>query len=530
LIFWQTVYVVIIFFAALISIVAAFYAWRHRTQTGALLFAGMMLAVAEWLITSGCVSLSQTPEQARWWVDPRYFGLTAMLAFYIAFILQYTGHGKWVNKPRLFFFFSIPIVTQIIIATNPLHHLFLIDVGFSLDGILMGIDSVVYGPLFWVHTVYSYLLVMLGVFLIVRMAVGSFRLYRSQAWFMVIGIIPPLAASVIDAFLLIPGLRHSLAPIGFAVMGLCFAGAMFWHKMLEIVPVARSIVVESMSDAMIVVDNVDKVVDINPSAQRFLGLENALIIGRPIGEVFNQWNDLLMRAEIKSDVESEICFGPPDNERYFDIRISPLKINGKNHGERIIILRDITQRKLTEIQIKVLQDKFYEQSISDPLTGLYNRRFLKEIMQKESGRAQRESHSVCFAILDIDYFKQVNDSYGHEAGDMALIHLASILSKLTRVGDYVFRYGGEEFLILLPATSLKAAFQLSERCRQYIENSTLNYVEHKIMMTVSLGVAAYLPGKNEFESALKAADAALYKAKANGRNCVFASDTIDLKS
>ena len=522
---WQTVYIGIIFFAALISVVVAFYAWRHRTQTGAALFAGMMLAVAEWLITSGFVSLGQTPEQSRWWVDPRYFGLTAMLAFFISYILQYSGHGKWLNKRRMFIFFSVPIVTQIIIATNPLHHLFLIDVGFSRDGILMGIDSVAYGPLFWVHTVYSYALVLAGVFLIVKMASSSFKLYRSQVWFMVIGIIPPLATSVIDAFLLIPGLKHPLAPIGFALMGLCFAGAMFWHKMLEIVPVARSIVVESMSDAMIVVDIFDNVVDVNPAAQRFLGLENAMIIGKPIGEVFSQWNELLLRSEVETNIESEISIGTPDNERYFDLRISPLKIQAKNHGERIIILRDITQRKQTEIQLKILQDKFYEQSIRDPLTGLYNRRFLKEVVQKEIGRAQREKLPLSVAILDIDFFKQVNDTYGHEAGDMALIHLAGILSKLTRVGDYVFRYGGEEFLLLLPATSLMAAFQLSERCRQYIEKSSLNYADHKISMTVSLGVAVFKPGEIDFDEAINAADTALYKAKTNGRNCVCAADS-----
>jgi diguanylate cyclase (GGDEF)-like protein/PAS domain S-box-containing protein len=523
--FWQIAYIVIIFSAALISIGVAIFALHRQIQTGAGLFGGMMLAVAEWLITSGCVSLSQTPEQARWWVDPRYFGLTVMLAFFITYILQYSGHGKWLTKPRLIFFFSVPLVTQLIIATNSFHHLFLVSVGFSRDGNLMGIDSVVYGPLFWVHTVYSYLLVLVGIFLTAQMAVRSFRIYKRQALLMIFGIIPPLLTSVIDAFLLIPGLKHPLSPIGFAVMGLLFAVAMFWQKMLEIVPVARDTVIESMSDAMIVLDSHDKVVDINPAARQFLLLETTQIIGLPIKDVFRPWSELLFQSGTDSFSESEICLGSKGNEKFYDLRISPLLIQKKKLGGRIIILRDITQRKQSEIQLKALQEQCYEQSIHDPLTGLYNRRFFSESILREAGKAAREQKPISIAIIDIDYFKQVNDSYGHEAGDMALIHLAGIFSKLTRVGDYVFRYGGEEFLIMMPETSLTAATQIAERCRQHVENSILNYTDSQISMTISIGVACLLPGELGYETAVKAADAALYRAKEKGRNCVVVSET-----
>ena len=112
---------------------------------------------------------------------------------------------------------------------------------------------------------------------------------------------------MIDAFLLIPGLKHPLAPIGFAVMGLCFAGAMFWHKMLEIVPVARDMVIESMSDSMIVLDIHDMVVDVNPAARQFLGLQSSQIIGRPVEEVFHPWGVLPLHADVGNYSESEIC-------------------------------------------------------------------------------------------------------------------------------------------------------------------------------------------------------------------------------
>jgi len=253
-------------------------------------------------------------------------------------------------------------------------------------------------------------------------------------------------------------------------------------------------------------------------------LESSHIIGQHITEVFRPWGELLSNANEESYSESEICLSIEGKERFFDLRISPLKIQQKKQSGRIIILRDITQRKQDEIKLKALQEQCYEQSIHDPLTGLYNRRFFKEIMQKEAGRAKRENHPVSIAIVDIDLFKQVNDTYGHEAGDMALIHLAGILSKATRVGDYVFRYGGEEFLILLPETSLQAAGQFTERFRHQVEKTSLNYADQQIWMTVSIGVAAFLPGQNEFEAALRASDDALYQAKTNGRNCVVIDD------
>ena len=522
------IYIVIIFFAAFVTAGVALHAWKHRDQTGAVFFAGSMLAVTEWLITSGFVSLSQTPEQARFWVDPRFFGLTAMLAFFIIYVLQFTGHGKWLTRPRIVFFLSIPILTQIIIATNAIHHWFLVDVGFSRDGILMGIDSVHYGPAFWVHTIYSYFMIVICIFLILRRSIRTFRIYRQQSLLMILGILPPVVTSVFDAFLLIPGLRQPLAPIGFAVMGVCFFFAMFRHKMLEIVPVARDNVIESMSDAMIVLDVHDRVVDINPAARGFLNLETSQIIGHPIDYVFPLWHDLLTQSEETKSNESEICLSCDDrSEKVYDVRISPLTVYHSKTSGRVIILRDITQRKQSEIKLKQLQEQFYEQSIRDPLTGLYNRRFFAETFQRESDKARRNGEPICIAIIDIDYFKQVNDTYGHEAGDMALIHLAGLLSKLTRAGDYVFRFGGEEFVILLPGTSLNAGFQFTERCRKRIEQSTLWYDDQQIRMTVSAGVASCSSDNEGPDTVLKLADAALYEAKTRSRNCVVVYDQVN---
>ena len=524
---WQYIYLLIIFAAAVICVGLTVYAWLQRSHQGALLYAGVMLAVAEWLFTSGMVSMSQTPAQARFWVDPRYFGLTAMLAFFIVFVIQYTGHEKWLTRPLLIVIFSIPILTQIIIETNSLHHLFLVEVNFSPDGILMGLDDVKYGMFFWFHTVYSYALVLLGIGLILQWSFRTFRLYRAQAVIMVFGILPPLITSVLDAFLLIPGLKHPLAPLGFAVMGMAFAWSMFRHRMLDIVPVARDYVIESMGDAMLVLDSQRNVVDVNPAARRLLGTRSSRIIGSPVDEVLEPWSELVEKYREREFAQfDEVGLLYDGQEVYFDLRIFPLKNSRGRSSGSIITLRDITSRKQAEKQlqktlskVQALQEKLYEQVIRDPLTDLYNRRFFNEIIPREFSRAMRESYPISFVMIDLDHFKLVNDAHGHKAGDLVLKQLAEILSSQTRVSDYVFRHGGEEFLVVLPGLNPSFAVQLAERWRVSLEESRVIVDDQEISVTMSVGVAAFSQDGIGFEEVLCAADKAMYLAKARGRNC-----------
>jgi diguanylate cyclase (GGDEF)-like protein/PAS domain S-box-containing protein len=531
---WQYLYIIVIFAATAGCIAIAIYAWKKRNHSGSRYFAGMMLAVSEWLFTSGMVSVSATPQQAIFWVSPRFFGLTVMLAFFICFTLEYTGYEKWLTRRNRVVIFAIPLVTQAIIETNFLHNWFLVEVNFSPDGILMGLDDVHYGPLFWLHTVYSYFLVLAGITLILRRAIRTFHLYRDQSLLMILGILPPLLTSVIDAFILIPGLKHPLAPLGFAFMGICFAWSMYKHRMLDIVPVARDSVIESMGDAMIVLDANNNVVDINPAARELLGAKPSSIIGQPAAKVFLPWNELVKQWQGQMFAQSEIMLDISGQKTCFDLRISPLKDGQGRPKGRIIILRDITVHKQAENQLQTMLDKvnalqaqLYEQTIRDHLTGLYNRRFLDEIMPHEIKRADREGHPLSFVMMDIDHFKALNDNYGHDAGDLLLQHLANVLLKNTRASDYAFRYGGEEFLLLLPATPTQAASQHAERCRLQLQDEGIIFAGQKINASVSIGIAAYLPGQPETAGALSAADTAMYRAKARGRNCTVIYETQD---
>ncbi|MEI7772736.1 MAG: GGDEF domain-containing protein, partial [Chloroflexales bacterium] len=164
-----------------------------------------------------------------------------------------------------------------------------------------------------------------------------------------------------------------------------------------------------------------------------------------------------------------------------------------------------------------------EQAIRDPLTGLFNRRYLEETLTRELHRAARNRYPVGVIMLDIDHFKQINDTYGHEAGDTVLRTLGALLLGMVRAGDVACRYGGEEFVLILPAASLAVIDSRAEAIRHAV--GALEIVYHDLVLppiTVSLGTSVVADAQASVAEALARADAALYAAKRAGRNCVVA--------
>ncbi len=180
-------------------------------------------------------------------------------------------------------------------------------------------------------------------------------------------------------------------------------------------------------------------------------------------------------------------------------------------------------RKLSKInaELHVLKDALQEQANHDPMTNLYNRRYFYTIANDILNLAHREQKSVSIIMLDIDYFKKINDMYGHAVGDIVIKRLASIMLKNTRKSDVVARIGGEEFAILLPNTNTEGAKKIASKIRELVNDEKIE-VDGVISFnfTVSLGVATATQEDEQIDSVLNRADKALYKAKEAGRNKV----------
>jgi diguanylate cyclase (GGDEF)-like protein len=161
-----------------------------------------------------------------------------------------------------------------------------------------------------------------------------------------------------------------------------------------------------------------------------------------------------------------------------------------------------------------------EQARTDPLTGALNRRAMEEAALRETSRSIRYGHMPCMVVLDIDYFKHLNDTRGHAAGDTALQALVNQIKPMLRVNDVLARTGGEEFTILLPNTSVSAGIVAAERVRQTIEALEVPFEDEPIRFTISAGVAQLDPAQGGWEGMMRRADTAMYEAKENGRNSV----------
>jgi diguanylate cyclase (GGDEF)-like protein len=171
-----------------------------------------------------------------------------------------------------------------------------------------------------------------------------------------------------------------------------------------------------------------------------------------------------------------------------------------------------------------LREELRSQSVRDALTGLYNRRYLGEALDRELRRAVRGKQSVGILMLDLDHFKQFNDTHGHDAGDTVLREAAAFLVKNVRAEDLVCRYGGEEFVIILPTADLEGARTRAERLREKVKELSIVYQGQQLrMVTFSGGIAEFPSHGNTPQELMAAADAALYEAKALGRDRIVAA-------
>ncbi len=204
-------------------------------------------------------------------------------------------------------------------------------------------------------------------------------------------------------------------------------------------------------------------------------------------------------------------------------RITGLELGASDYLVKPVDDAELLARVRVQLRIKQLQDELRSRneeleriSNTDSLTGLFNRRHFTHIFETEFQRSSRHADDLSFVMIDIDHFKAVNDTHGHQVGDEVLRHVAAVLQRGLRSGDVLARYGGEEFALLLPQTSPEGGFAAAERYRKLVQASPAPHVGQ---LTVSMGISSsQLPGVTSVDELMRTADQALYKAKGLGRN------------
>ena len=389
---WQfNSFVLLLTLSAGLSAALAFYIWRRRPAAGATAFALLMMAVAEWSLAYALrLGVVDLPTKV-FWSQVRNLGVSTVPAAWLAFALQYTGREKWMTHRNVALLAIEPLVFLLLTWTNGSHGLIWSNVSLDTSG-SFPVWVASHGAGFWIHAVYSYLLLLLATALLFQMLIRSPHLYRRQTAALLIGTLALLVGNVSSIFHLIPSLSLDLTPLAFIVSGLAAAWGLFRYGLLDIVPVARDTVIENMSDGVIVLDTQDRIVDLNPAAQRATALTASEAIGQPLASVLSGWPDLIRRyQDVTKAHSSEVILTEGEAQRTFDLRISPLHDQRHRLSGHLVVLREITDRKRAEEALRRAHDELDIQ-VQERTAELAraNEALQAEITERKRAEAERE--------------------------------------------------------------------------------------------------------------------------------------------
>jgi|GEM_PF-467560 len=492
----------LLFAAGLICLVVSLLTWQlRRPARGSVSLVVLLLALSWWDITYAIFWADLPGPTPYFWLDITYVGAVIVPTSLHVFALQLNGGENWLKPSVIAVLCVEPVLVTLALWSDPWHNLFFggqreMNAGMILNG----------GAVFWGNVVYSYTLILMAFLLFLRGFFNSTGLYRKQSGMILLGLGFTWLNSII--FVLgqnpLPGADNT--PFSFTLTGLFFAHALFRYRLLDVVPIARSMLVDSMSDGIVVLDSRNRLVDMNPVARVLL---SQVQIGDPLEKIEETLPEIIQQFYTKDNVSAEVMLENPT--RYLDFRISPVADSRQQALGRLIVWRDITQLKLLQLELNELATR-------DMLTRAYNRRHFEELAGAEWARSVRFAHSMSLVLLDIDHFKDVNDTQGHQTGDFVLAEFAKLCKQAKRDEDIFARWGGEEFIFLLPETDGSQAFLFAKRLGQLIFETPIKGNGNLVNITCSLGVTSSNTAQDSLESMFQRADQALYEAKRAGRN------------
>lgn len=299
-------------------------------------------------------------------------------------------------------------------------------------------------------------------------------------------------------------------------MVLAFAFLRF--RLLEIVPLARDVIFEGMHEGALVLDTNDRIIDFNPRLQAMLHDMCKKSVSFSVYEMLSAYPALLGLIKTGSPETVDLEVNRARGTYYYQAQISPLLNRRAKMVGRLITLHDHTE-------MRQLLNRMEELATVDDLTSAFNRRHFNELANRKIGRLQRYGGVLSLMMFDLDFYKTVNDTYGHAVGDRVLKIVVDIYRSVQRQSDILGQLGGDEFLILLPETPPQAAVIVAERLRAALEHHRMQHNEQFFAVTASFGVTgAVYPCPVSLDDLYNCADRAVYEAKDAGRNRVRRCD------
>ncbi|MCB0103814.1 MAG: diguanylate cyclase [Anaerolineales bacterium] len=530
------IFAIILFISTAVAITLASILIYRIQKPGIRSIFATLASLAVWSFGYAMTVIMPSEADKLFWLRVENVGIQLAPVFWFVFSFKYAHNDQWLTgKPIMLAFYFIPIASLACVFSDTFFHLYYTSTKVATP--TGGPFIISRGPMYWVTLVYSYSLYTFGLIVLIRRFLRLRRFYRRQMPYLIAAVLIPFSLNILyqvapEVLPLLPA-PVDLTPLAFTITAVLLVVGIFGFHSIDVVPIARDTVMEHIPEMVFVLDEKDRIIDANAVAQKWLGKPLQEISGREPIEVFEKWPQLLQRFFFLEEARDEIEI-PGDPPRILETIITPIHNRQQKIEGRVILAYDITDRKNLEKELKrtneTLQEQLdenerlrlqlQEQAIRDPLTGVFNRRYFAEALDNETARSIREKVPFSLIILDVDHFKKTNDTYGHKCGDVVLRSLAEFLLQHTRRSDIVCRFGGEEFVILMPDASVESAKERAEFFRREFMQHVHQCGELEIKSTFSAGVASFPIHSDSGEILLGLADQALYESKEAGRNRV----------
>jgi diguanylate cyclase (GGDEF)-like protein len=438
------------------------------------------------------------------WTKIEYVSISSIAALWLLFVLRYIGIEPPFIKRNTWVLFIIPALTLFLVWTNEING----GLMYSLSGIIRFEDHpllkiIHHGLYFPIAVGYSWIVTAIGIGICFVYSLNTLSSSRMQLRLLFVAAMIPLLSTILYVFEVGCLKYFDLTPLFFAIIGALLTYALLKHRLVELTPIAVNTIFENIQDGVIVLNEKTAVVELNPAARKMFMINGNELYGKLLRDILPELPDIATMNKERLFNDQLI------NNRWYDIRFS--SINNDSHMGWILTMRDNTTKR-------ELEEKLHRMAYYDGITGLPNRMSFRDRLQSEMARVVRTHEMLAVMFIDLDNFKEINDTQGHAAGDKMLNHVAERLNEAIRGSDMAARMGGDEFLVLITDMKKKedvaySAMRILDAMREpFYINDTVVYT------TASIGIAI-VPGDGvEADIVLRRADEAMYIAKTNGKN------------
>jgi diguanylate cyclase (GGDEF)-like protein len=505
----QTLLATILLACTLLIVHLVFVAWSRRQAPAGKAVTFILLAIA--IYSGGYAAQIMTVEPAaiRFWIKVQYVGIIALPQLWLLICVRYTNVNLRIyNRMTRVLAWIIPLVFLLLVFTeHPLHYadFYLIHYGeLTLPVIKPGLAYILY-------SIYANLFLIAGGIVLTQQLRNAAEPLRKPGWLIFIGAVILWFSYIAYTFGFgPPGL--DLTPFFLTVSAIIWTIALFSQHFLDIRPIALEMLFESMQSGVILYDVKNRIIEYNPNATLILPELNAVNMGKDLSVVLANYPLL---SDYVTDTHADrlaLSINRAEGNSHYQCNKQPMSRNGKLVGT-CLVLRDDTSEELLRQQMELEVSRDY-------LTGAYTRRFLGKKGDSFLTAAQQNGSPFSIIMLDLDRYKQINDTLGHQVGDMILQNTVVILQSHIPEDAQLIRYGGDEFVVLMPQMDLQQTSNVAEQLCTLLKNTSFNTSMGELYITLSCGVAQMQTPDDTLATLIGLADQAVYLAKQAGGDCV----------